>query len=281
MTAVVLRTVRLLLVGVLALAAVGCGGGDSEVSEDEFIDEFDSVCEDLNDELDDIEADVGDLEDDDVEGVDDLVEEAGEVFSDGIDELSEIDPPEDLQDDVEELLGLLRDRAEVSDDLTEALDDVDSEAIEDAFDEIEELDADIQDVSEDIGLECYPGDEESDDISDDLSDSTGDFSDDFSDSSDDFSDDVSDDFSDDFSDSLGDLGEPVPPSDVIPEYGTVDRDARFDGLADSCYAGDLNDCDRLYNLTPVSPSINSYEGYGATCGGRLAQEEPGTCAARG
>ena len=52
---------------------------------------------------------------------------------------------------------------------------------------------------------------------------------------------------------------------------------RFDALADSCFGGVYEDCNQLYSVTPISPSTNSYEGYGATCGGRLAEESPGTC----
>jgi hypothetical protein len=60
----------------------------------------------------------------------------------------------------------------------------------------------------------------------------------------------------------------------IPEYGT---EPQFDALADSCFAGDFADCDSLYAQTPIADSTNSYEGYGATCGGRLPEEQPGQC----
>ena len=278
----------------LALAAAGCGGDDAEPSEEpsdesseessegssdeEFADEFDEVCESFADELADIQTRFGELESDDYQGAAELTVEAGEVLADGIDELEEIEVPDDLQDEVDELLELLDDRVELGEDLAEALEDEDDEAIGEIVDEGDGLDEDLDSISEELGVECYRNDDESDssddfsDSSDDFSDSSDDFSDDFSDSSDDFSDDSSDE---------AELGEPMSPGEVIPEYGTVDRDARFDGLADSCYAGDLGDCDRLYQLTPPSDSIFSYEGYGATCGGRLPNEDPGNCEARG
>jgi hypothetical protein len=123
----------------------------------------------------------------------------------------------------------------------------------------------------------------------------GDFTNDFggggdpySDYSYDFSGDFSDDgdasaattVSDDFADppATSALGQPVPPSQFIDEFGTVPR---FDRLARRCFAGNLALCDRLYSVTPVSPSTNSYEGYGATCGGRLAAEAPATCTTYG
>ena len=43
------------------------------------------------------------------------------------------------------------------------------------------------------------------------------------------------------------LGDPQDPSDFIPDHGT---DARFTGLADSCFNGNLADCDQLYSVTP-------------------------------
>ena len=81
----------------------------------------------------------------------------------------------------------------------------------------------------------------------------------------------------DFSDDLT-LGDSQDPSDFIPDYGT---DARFTGLADSCFNGNLADCDQLYSVTPIDASTNSWDGYGATCGGRLPEEHPGQCASLG
>ena len=36
-------------------------------------------------------------------------------------------------------------------------------------------------------------------------------------------------------------------------------------------------CDDLYRVSPIEPSALSYEGYGATCGGRLDDEQPSQC----
>ena len=143
--------------------------------------------------------------------------------------------------------------------------------------------SDFSDFSDLSDLSDIPDISDFSDFSDlsDLSDLFSDFSDfsdlfsdfsDFSDFSFDFSDDFSD-FSFDFSDDLS-LGDPEDPSTFIPDYGS---DAQFDDLADSCFDGDLADCDELYRVTPIDASTNSYEGYGATCGGRLPEERPGQC----
>lgn len=130
--------------------------------------------------------------------------------------------------------------------------------------------SDFSDFSDFSDLSDLPDLSDFSDFSD-LSDFTDLFTD-FSDFSDDFSD-FSDDFSSDFSDEPA-LGDPEDPSSFIPDYGS---DAQFDDLADSCFAGDLADCDELYRVTPIDASTNSYEGYGATCGGRLSEERPGQC----
>lgn len=185
----------------------------------------------------------------------------GEVETAGPDEDFEaFDPDEELdQADYLEALDVQRpfmcDEEFFGDDPADVSETAELLCDDDAFDEL---------LSGDI----------SSDVSDDF---TSDFSDDFStDFSDDFSD-FSDDFSSDFSDDLV-LGEPEDPSSFIPDYGS---DARFDALADTCFAGDLADCDELYRITPVDPSTFSYEGYGATCGGRLDEESPGQCESLG
>ncbi len=275
MTARFIRS-RLPLVAACALVvACGGGGGDdggsdvAEVTEDEFVDEFNDVCEELGEDLVDYQTDVGEVDDEDVEGLVGLLEGTGEIYADAVDDLGEIDVPEDLQDEVDELLDLMEERADLTPDVIEALEEDDDSAFDEAIEEGAELADELDERNEELGLQCGSGGAEpTEDVSDDLSEGDDDSSDDFS-----------EDFSDDFSDTGGEaeeLGEPRSPGEVIPEYGTVDRDARFDGLADSCYEGELTDCDQLYQLSPVAESINSYEGYGATCGGRLDQEAPGT-----
>jgi hypothetical protein len=152
---------------------------------------------------------------------------------------------------------------------TSASDDVSSDGSADITDDFSNDFSDFSDLSDYSGLFS--------DFSDlsDYSDLFSDFSD-FSDLSDLY------DFTDAFSDvpipGAPDAGDPVEPSEFIDEYGTVPR---FDRLADSCFDGDLNDCNELYAVTPISASTNSYEGYGATCGGRLAEESPGICTTLG
>lgn len=69
------------------------------------------------------------------------------------------------------------------------------------------------------------------------------------------------------------LGDTIDPTEFVPDYGT---DPTLDELADSCFGGTLVDCDELWRNAPRS-GVESYEGYGATCGGRLGAELGGVC----
>ena len=262
------RWIGLLLFGLLAFVAVGCGGDDSSgdeegsdaLDEEQFVSEFDEICLDVSADLDALDT---------PENNEELAEQANEaidIASDGLDEMAALTPPADLADDVDDLNVVLSDRIDLFTELQQAAEDDDDDAINDLADENAELESQADELGEDIGLDCFADDDSSDD-----------FSDDSSDFSDDFSSDLSDDFSSDFSDDAA-LGEAVEPSDFIPEYGT---EAQFDSLADNCFAGDLAACDQLYAQTPISDLDNSYEGYGATCGGRLPEEQPGQCVALG
>ena len=254
------RWIGLLLFGLLAFVAVGCGGDDSSgdeagsdaLDEEQFVSEFDEICLDVSADLDALDT---------PENNEELAEQANEaidIASDGLDDLAALTPPADLADDVDDLIEVLSDRIDLFTELQQAAEDDDDDAINDLADENAELESQADELGEAIGLDCFADDDSSDDFSDDSSD---------------FSDDFSSDFSDDAA-----LGEAVEPSDFIPEYGTR---AQFDSLAVICFAGDLADCDHLYAQTPISDLDNSYEGYGATCGGRLAEEQPGQCVALG
>jgi hypothetical protein len=66
---------------------------------------------------------------------------------------------------------------------------------------------------------------------------------------------------------------PVPVTrDALPgDYGD---DPIMDDLADSCGAGDLDDCDDLYSEAPAD---TDYELFGRTCGARVPLPFDGTC----
>ena len=100
------RWIGLLVVGVLALGAVGLQRrpGSEALSEDDFIEQFDEVCLDASAELDDLDTP------EDNEELAETAEEAIEIANTHLEDLREITPPEDLADDVDELLEVIEDR---------------------------------------------------------------------------------------------------------------------------------------------------------------------------
>jgi len=259
------------LLMVFVLGAAACGGDDGgsssnddnddeesseSISEEDWVEETSGLCEEWAD-------DFGDLDGTDAEDTADFAE-ATVTFREDVEGLGE---PEGIEDEAGEFLDALDTLADQLEQAAEEIDE-DGEISDETSESGPESSQAVVDAAEELDLDCDLSDLESNE------DLTSDFSDDFSDDfSSDFSDDFSSDFSDDFSDDV-DTGDALDPTIFIPEYGS---DPALDEQADRCFTGDFGACDGLYLLSPVSDSTGSYEGYGATCGGRLAQENPGAC----
>lgn len=268
MTSMLPRPIWLLILGALAVVAVGCGGGSSRLSEDDFLDQFDDACNQADEDIQDLDS----PESGNFDQQKDVFEEAKGIIDDALADFEDITPPEDLQDEYDDAIAALEDGQDVLDDLIAAAEDEDQDEIDDLGGDYTETVDDFRSAVDDLGSECSVLEDQSEDIS---TDTSTDFSTDFStDTSTDFSTDFSSDFSTDFSDGVPTLGAPVPPEQFIPEYGS---NPQFDADADACYQGSLAACDELYGETPISPDFNSYEGYGNSCGGRLAEEYDGSC----
>jgi hypothetical protein len=161
-----------------------------------------------------------------------------------VEELEEVadTAPGEISDDMEVLLDFLR---AIEEDGFEGVEDID----EDELDEAGQNVADFAD--EECGIDLDAGDDTGGGSTDDgATDDSGDDSTD---------DDSADDSGDD---SGGAAGEPTEPPDLDDE-GEAD-------LAAQCFDGDLAACDRLYLETPIG---SDGEAYGATCGGRLDNQD--------
>jgi hypothetical protein len=74
----------------------------------------------------------------------------------------------------------------------------------------------------------------------------------------------------------GPAGAPAGPVEQFPavEPGPLGPDPVLDAYAESCFGGDLQACDDLwYEAAPLS----DYEGYAATCGGRVKRDAVPAC----
>jgi len=263
-----LRRAGLLLL-VIVLVAASCGGDDggsseegtdagsddsAAISEDDWVDEVSDLCGDWSEEVDEVDgADADDVAD---------LAQSTERFGEDIEDLGE---PEDIADEADEFVDVLGDVADFLDALAEAVDDFEVPDSDDVQAGNEASDA-LVELGEDLDLDC--------DLT--VLDGSNDDDDFGGDASSDFSDDASDDFSDDFSDDAGGgfPGDALDPSVFITEFGS---DPTFDQFAVDCFEGDFAACDQLYLDSPIDESIASYEGYGATCGGRLPEEQPNQC----
>jgi len=273
----------LAVLALLVLVAVGCGGddggsgddeGSSEDRSDEPTEEEGLSEEDYAEEVSDLCSDWWSEALDSDASLREIAEELEGTTEDLAAEIADIEAPEDLADDVEEVDETLGDYSEFMGELAEGL--AESEAQFEGSvvtglgfeeqDQVTAAHADLADAFEGVDADCGFDEAESE---------LGPFEGDSGDTSSDFSDDFSSDFSDDpTSTTTPVLGEPQDPSSYIEEYGTMPE---FDALAEECFGGDLAACDELFQSTPVSESQFSYEGYGNTCGGRLEQEYSGSC----
>ncbi len=255
-----------LLLMVIVLGAAACGSDDSgsdegsdtsddqptAISEDDWLDETGDLCEDWVQEVEDVDGT-------DPDSVADLADSTA-TFAEDIDALG---APEGIEDEAADFVGITEDLADYTQQVADVLEEGDSpddDLIEDGGD----ASSDLVDAAEELDLDCDLS------IIDERADDTGDLTSDFSD-------DASSDFSDDFSDDPF-PGDALDPSIFITEFGT---DPVLDQLAVDCYEGDLGACDQLYLDSPIDEALASYEGYGATCGGRLAEEQPNNCVAIG
>jgi hypothetical protein len=254
------------MVAVVLSAAVvaGCGNGDDggdeqaaaeeptttteeQISEDDWVDEASDLCVDWHHEGADL-ADDG-LDDEEYYGqLHDLTEEYAE-------DLADLGSPEGLEDEASDLVDAVDDLAEALGDSVDAVeageDPDDDQDLTDAFDEASadaDEAADDADLDGDLAEPEEPAEPTTTAPPATTPPSSG-------------------------ATSVLDLT-PIEPSVIIPDYGTQ---LLLDSYADLCFNGDMGSCDDLYQDSDIDESIYSYEGYGATCGGRLTEEHPGQC----
>jgi hypothetical protein len=156
------RALSTVVVGALLLVgAAACGGDDDgdALSQEEFVRQGNAICAEGNETLDAaIEEAFGDLQ----EGEEPSADEIAEVFQESgipsiqkqIDDLGDLEPPENMSDDVDQLL----------DDAQAALDDLEEQIEDDpnAFlNSDEDPFADVNQQAGELGLtECDTSEEE-------------------------------------------------------------------------------------------------------------------------
>jgi hypothetical protein len=146
------------LVGALAaltIATAACGGGSDTLSEDEYLDQLQDLCRQVNGDLEDLE---GPEDAEDYRGIVRLGEDAKDITSEGLEELQDLKPPEDLEADHEDYVASIERTLDLTDDFIAAAEDEDDEALGEAFTDLEEEDAERDEIAEDMGADdCVVG----------------------------------------------------------------------------------------------------------------------------
>jgi hypothetical protein len=138
--------IRLLApLALLGLLAAGCGDDEESLSEDEFIEQANAICEEGSEELDEAGDELFGNEEPTPEQIADFADVFEDAIGDQIDDIDDLNGPSDLEEDLADVL------ADARDTLSEFADQVrdDPEA---AFTSEEDPFADINERMSALGL---------------------------------------------------------------------------------------------------------------------------------
>lgn len=150
----------------LGLAFAACGDDAEELSKDDFIEQADELCADAQDEIDDL----GDPESEDPEDVAAFLEDGKEIYEGLAEDLDGLAPPGDDADEVDEVFGKLDELIEKLDDAIAAAEDDDEEAMGEAFEDLDEISNEAEELASDYGFEECGIDTSSDESDDESTD---------------------------------------------------------------------------------------------------------------
>lgn len=131
---------------VIALLAACTDSGSKTLSEDDFVDELNSICNDADRDIRRLDATDRNFFDD-----------ALEIMQTGSDDLQKLKPPSDLADDFNDFVDNLDDTIKETENLRDAVDDEDDDAIADSQDELTTLAADGDELADSLGADDCVG----------------------------------------------------------------------------------------------------------------------------
>jgi hypothetical protein len=117
------------MVGALAVLAAGCGGGSDRLSKEEFRSQGNAICDKYQQQLNALPNPT------ELNQIPGLVDQALGILDKEIDEFSDLKPPEDLQDEFDNLLAQTDRTKQAARDLSEAAKENDAAAVQKALDE--------------------------------------------------------------------------------------------------------------------------------------------------
>jgi hypothetical protein len=140
------RSMALLAAGALLLAACG---GDSALSEDDFIDELTDICEDAKRDLDRI------AEPEDLAALATSSSEAIDIYDEALDRIAELSAPESVTRDLDDYVAVLEEQRDLLDDLRKAAEAGDEEKAFGIIGDGQTLEEDQNELAAELGVpEC-------------------------------------------------------------------------------------------------------------------------------
>jgi hypothetical protein len=141
------------LAGVLVLLVAGCGGGGGgRLSKEDFQSQANAICAKYQKQIDAIGAPSS------LDEIPDLISQILPILNKEIDEISALEPPEELQSDLDKMLAATDRTKAAADDLSEAAKAGDQAAVQKALEEGNAASKEADDLAANLGLQdCNTG----------------------------------------------------------------------------------------------------------------------------
>lgn len=140
------RRTRLIAVASLAALAFASCGGDA-LSKEEFIEQADEICEDIDSQIQELG------EPQNPEEFEALIEEGTEITNDGLERLRDLEPPAEDRDRINRMLDKIEEAVEQLPEIREALETRDVEALQRLQTEVQAAANEAQTIADDYGFQ--------------------------------------------------------------------------------------------------------------------------------
>jgi hypothetical protein len=129
----------------VAIASVGCGG-DDRLSTEDFQQQANAICQKYNDKIEAVRPSSP-------EEIPRFVEEGVPLIQQGLAELRALKPPEDVEDDFNQMLDLTAGAVPAARKLGEAAADNDAAGVQNALDQLERVSTSSNRIARTLGLD--------------------------------------------------------------------------------------------------------------------------------
>jgi len=134
----------------LALVSAGCGGDDDggeALSDDEYAERFTEICSGFYDEVLEVVEDSTVEGPDDFEGIAEVAQETQEPAQEAADELADLQPPDEIEDEAQELVDNFQERVDLLDDTLDAAEGEDEDELQELTEQSDDLQAEFDELA--------------------------------------------------------------------------------------------------------------------------------------